>query len=48
MAKHLDLEDVLQYPVNHSKSYVDPEIGAHTQTIEDLRGHLKEFFPLVV
>ena len=43
LAEHLDLEVVLHYPVNHPKNYVDPETGTHTQTIERLRSHIKDF-----
>ena len=42
LAEHLDSEDVLHYPVNHSENYVYPETGAHTQTIQGLYSHIKD------
>ena len=30
---HVNLEDTLHYTVNHTKNYVDPITGAHTETI---------------
>ena len=45
LAEHLDLEDVLYFPVNHTKNYVDPNTGAHTQSIEGLWRHCKEHLP---
>ena len=45
LAEHLDLEDVLHCPVNHSKNYADPETAALTQTVEGLWGHVKDFLP---
>ena len=45
LAENLDLDDTIYFPVNHSKNYVDPTTGGHTQTVEGLWRHLKEFLP---
>ena len=45
LKEHLQLEDCLHFPVNHSKNYVDPATGAYTQTVEGMWNHCKTFLP---
>ena len=45
LPEHLNLDDVLYFPVNHTENYVDPRTGAHTQTIEGLWRHCKDHLP---
>ena len=44
--ENVQLEDCLHFAVNHSQNYVDPETGTHTQTIEGLWSHVKNFLPV--
>ena len=43
--EHLNLSDCLHFPVNHTENYVDPETGAHTQTVEGMCRQVKAFLP---
>ena len=45
LPEQLDLEDVLNFTVNQTKNYVDPNTGAHTQSIEGPWRHCKEHLP---
>ena len=40
-----NLKIFLHYPVNHSEKFVNPETGAHTQTIEGFWGQCKAYLP---
>ena len=45
LSENVDIEDTLHFAVNHTKNYVDPDTGAHTQTIEGLWRHCKQYLP---
>ena len=45
LSDHLQLEDTIHYPVNHKKNFVNPGTGAHSQTVENMWSHCKEFLP---
>ena len=45
LAEHLVVDDALHYAVNHSENFVDPETGAHTQTVEGFWRQCKSYLP---
>ena len=45
LVEHMNLADCLHFPVNHTENYVNPETGAHTQTVEGMRRQVKAFLP---
>ena len=45
LSEHLQLEDTLQYPVNHKQNFVNPQTGAHSQTVENMWSHCKQYLP---
>ena len=46
LADHLDIVDILHFPVNHSSNYVNPNTCVHSQAIEGLWSHIKDFLPV--
>ena len=45
LSDHVHLEDTSIFSVNHTKNYVDPQTGAHTQSIERLWRECKNYLP---
>ena len=45
LSEKVDLEDTMHFAVNHTNNYVDPDTGAHTQTIEGTWNLCKKFLP---
>ena len=45
LSDHVQLEDTSIFSVNHTMNYVDPQTGAHTQSIERLWRECKNFLP---
>jgi hypothetical protein len=45
LSDHVQLEDTSIFSVNHTKNYVDPQTGAHTQSIERLWRECNNYLP---